>query len=239
MIDLLTVNYRNYELLDFQLEHLSRLDGINDCNLIVVDNTPIGERRRISHPLISNIVYTDAEPNFDGISHGNAIDIGMRRVKSDLVFLFDTDYFILSKDFFPRFISIMIKNDYDAMGAEFFDGRDWMPMRNMFPERFDGIPAPWGSFYKSKLAKSESWVITPEELKNNYAEGFIEVGWRIRMNLINRGKNTLAFKGFQKNYAGQGNCYFSYDEETIGFHYMRASYDRMIDSMDEIKRIIT
>jgi hypothetical protein len=238
MIDLLTVNYRNYDLLNLQLDHLSRLDGIDKCRLIVVENTPKNERRRINHDLISEIIVLNPKHSFDGLSHGGALDEGMKYVKSEFVYIFDTDYFLLKKDFFITFINEMKTNQYDAIGPEFFDGRDWFPFRQRFPDSFDGLVTAWGTIFKTELVNQDTWIVTPKELSTNSETGFVDVGWRHRKKLIERGKKTLVFEGYQKNYVGQGNCYFRHNGEDIAFHYMRASYDRMKQSVEEIKSIL-
>ena len=104
---------------------MSKLEGIQEYRLIVVENTPKNERARIKHARISDIAYTSSSYAFDGVSHGNALDLGLGLVDSEFVFIFDTDFFILKRDFFPVFIEKMQKERYDAIGPEFFDGRDW------------------------------------------------------------------------------------------------------------------
>ena len=238
MIDLLTVNYKNYDLLSLQLDHLSKLDGIDKCRLIIVENTPNSQRKSIDHDLISKVVTLDSNSSFDGISHGSALDEGMKHVKSEFVYIFDTDYFLLKKDFFIQFINEIETKNYDAIGPEFFDGRDWFPFRKKFPDSFNGLVTAWGTIFKTELVNKETWVVTPEELLMNEETGFVDVGWRHRKKLIERGKKTLVFEGYQKNYVGQGNCYFRHNGEDIAFHYMRASYDRMKQSVKEIKNIL-
>ena len=239
MLTLLTVNYRNYDLLNFQLDHMSKLEGIQEYRLIVVENTPKNERARIKHARISDIAYTYSSYAFDGVSHGHALDLGLGLVDSEFVFIFDTDFFILKRDFFPVFIEKMQKERYDAIGPEFFDGRDWKPFREKFPDKFSNLPTAWGTIYRSDIAKSETWIVTHNELAENQSSGFVDVGWRLRKTMIDRGKNTLIFEGYQRNYEGQGNCYFRHEGEDIGFHYMRASYDRMSQSVQEIKGFIS
>jgi len=235
MIDLLTVNYRNYDLLNLQLNHLSNLDCINECRLIVVENTPKKERMKIDHDLISELVVSDFWAKFDGVSHGTALDLGMNYVNSEFFYVFDTDYFILKRDFFPVFVEEIKRLELDAIGPEFFDGRDWFTFRQSFPESLDGTVAPWGAIYRTDLIKSDTWVATLAEVKQNEKNGFVEVGWKHRKKMLERGKRTIVFEGYQKNYEGIGNCYFRHKGEDIGFHYMRASYDRMAQSVQEIK----
>jgi hypothetical protein len=70
MIDYIIVIYKNYDLLDLQVENFKHLFPNKDYRLIVVDNTPDSEKR-ISEasrdPIIDNFVLCESIPTFDGL----------------------------------------------------------------------------------------------------------------------------------------------------------------------------
>ena len=102
MIDYLIVIYKNYDLLELQVENFKRLFPDHNYNLIVVDNTPDNEKRTTDaclDPVIDYFVKCESVPTFDGLSHGKAINEGLKYVKSDIVGILDSDYFILNKSF--------------------------------------------------------------------------------------------------------------------------------------------
>ena len=101
MIDYLIVIYKNYDLLELQLENFKRLFPNKDYNLIVVDNTPDSEKRvteACKDPIIDTFILCESVPTFDGLSHGKAINEGLKFVTSDIVGIIDSDYFILNKN---------------------------------------------------------------------------------------------------------------------------------------------
>ena len=50
MIDYVTVIYRNYDLLQLQVENFKKRFDKKHYNLIVVDNTPDSEKRTLPEP---------------------------------------------------------------------------------------------------------------------------------------------------------------------------------------------
>ena len=94
MIDYIIVIYKNYDLLELQIENFKRLFPGHDYNLIVVDNTPDTEKRSTDaclDPIINYFVKCESVPTFDGLSHGKAINEGLKYVKSDIVGIIDSD----------------------------------------------------------------------------------------------------------------------------------------------------
>ena len=87
MIDYIVVIYKNYDLLELQIENFKRLFPDKDYNLIVIDNTPDGEKQITNaclDPIIDHFVKCESVPTFDGLSHGKAINEGLKYVKSDI-----------------------------------------------------------------------------------------------------------------------------------------------------------
>ena len=89
MIDYLTVVYKNYDLLNLQLDNFKKRFSDNSYRLIVVDNTPDIEKKKIERSdEIDIVVELESVPTFDGISHGRSIDVGLDYCESDIVCLF-------------------------------------------------------------------------------------------------------------------------------------------------------
>jgi len=232
MIDYLTVIYKNYDLLYLQLDNFKKLFPNKDYRLIVVDNTPDIEKKKIERKdEIDIIVEMESLPNtFDGISHGGAIDASLPYCESDIVCIFDSDFFFLDKDL-NTYIKEKFELGYIAVGTEWDDGLGTRPWVKKFPERFENIPCAFGSFYSLDLAKSESWIVTQQEVHQNQSNGFIEVGWRIRKRILENKLKTLSWKlspiSDNEKFSGYGNCFFvnEYDK-LMGVHYVAGSHVR-------------
>ena len=126
MIDYIIVIYKNYDLLELQVENFKRLFPNKDYRLIVVDNTPDTEKRIIeacSDPIINNFILCESIPTFDGLSHGKAINEGLKYVQSDIVGIIDSDYFILNKNIHD-YVYKKFSQGYKAIGTEYNDGKD-------------------------------------------------------------------------------------------------------------------
>ena len=99
MIDYLTIVYKNYDLLNLQLDNFKKRFADKSYRLIVVDNTPDDEKQKIERSdEIDVVVELESVPTFDGISHGGAIDVGLDYCESNIVCLFDSDFFFLHPD---------------------------------------------------------------------------------------------------------------------------------------------
>lgn len=231
MIDYLTIVYKNYDLLNLQLDNFKKRFSDSSYRLIVVDNTPDTEKKKIERSdEIDIIVELESVPTFDGISHGGAINVGLQYCESDIVCIFDSDFFFLSSDL-NSYALKKFEEGYVAVGAEWDDGLGTRPWVQKFPSKFENIPCAFGAFYDINLAKSESWIITPQEVEQNKPEGFIEVGWRIRKNILENNRKTLSWKlssiSDNKNFSGYGNCFFEdEDSKIVGVHYVAGSHVR-------------
>ena len=97
MINYLIVIYKNYDLLDIQVNNFKHKFPEKDYLLTVIDNTPNQEKQNIIvDPIIDQYVSIDSQPTFDGTSHGNAIDVGLEYCSGDIIGILDSDYFILN-----------------------------------------------------------------------------------------------------------------------------------------------
>jgi 2-polyprenyl-3-methyl-5-hydroxy-6-metoxy-1,4-benzoquinol methylase len=208
--------------------------------LIVVDNTPDSEKRTTdacTDPIIDTFVKCESVPTFDGLSHGKAINEGLKYVLSDIVGIIDSDYFILNNKIHD-YVYKKFKEGYKAIGTEYNDGKDTKSWVAMNPKAFENIPVCFGAYYDTELARSHSWVITEQELNENRSTGFVEVGYRIRKHIF---ENNVKSENWKTDATDYGNCYFkNSDGETMGVHYVAGSHRRWNEaSINEIKDIIS
>lgn len=238
MIDYLTVIYKNYDLLDLQIQNFKKRFSEQEYRLIVVDNTPDGEKKEITNKEdIDTIILLESNSTFDGISHGRAIDIGLEYCKSPIVCIFDSDFFFLSKNI-TEYIKEKFSSGYKCVGTAWDDGDGTKQFVQRFPENFKNIPCCFGSFYDLNLAKSNSWVVTLEEVTQNAnVNGFVEVGWKIRKFIIDNKLKTLSWETNSNHY---GNCFFENEfQEIMGIHYVGGSHRRWTaNTYNELKLII-
>lgn len=238
MIDYLTVVYRNYDLLDLQIENFKKRFSGKEYRLIVVDNTPDNEKKEIKHKDdIDVIVLLESVPTFDGISHGQAIDTGLQYCESPIVCIFDTDFFFLNKNVHEYALE-KFSLGYKAFGTAWDDGDGAKILLKKFPQNFENIPCCFGSFYDLDLAKLHSWVITLSEVQQNAeVNGFVEVGWRIRKHILENNLKTLSWKTDSDHY---GDCFFKNEfDQVMGIHYVGGSHRRWTENtFNELKTII-
>lgn len=237
MIDYLIIIYKNYDLLELQIKNFQKLFNKEEYKLIVVDNTPNAEKLPIVHnKIIDKIILLDSVPTFDGISHGNAIDQGLKYCESDIVSVMDSDYFILNPNI-HSYVYNKFQEGYLAVGTEYNDGKDTNYWVNLSPEKFENIPCCFGSYYKKELATAESWIITPEDVDRNRSTGFVEVGFKIRKYILDNKIKTFNWKTSSTSY---GNCYFNNEfNEVMGFHYVAGSHRRWDNnSKSELENLI-
>jgi 2-polyprenyl-3-methyl-5-hydroxy-6-metoxy-1,4-benzoquinol methylase len=236
MIDYLIVIYKNYDLLELQLENFERRFKKEDYRLVVIDNTPDGEKKNIPLPEHVSFIPIPSTPTFDGISHGHAINEGLKYCTSPIVGIIDSDFFIMDENI-HRYVINKFNDGYKAVGCEFNDGKDTKQWVQKSPENFENIPCCYGAYYDLELARSNSWIITQDEVNANAATGFIEVGYRIRQHILNNKIKTLSWKTQSNQY---GNCFFeNEDNEVVGLHYVAGSHRRWNEkSKDEIRGMI-
>ena len=240
MIDYIIVIYKNYELLDLQLDNFKRLFPKKDYRLIVVDNTPDSEKQitpACSDPIIDSFVKCNSVPTFDGLSHGNAINIGLGYVTSNIVGIIDSDYFILNENI-HEYVYDKFNKGYKAIGTEYNDGKDTKNWVNINPKSFENIPVCFGAYYDTELAKLHSWIITESELAENRSTGYVEVGYRIRKHIF---ENNLLSENWKTDATSYGNCYFKNSNgDMMGVHYVAGSHRRWNEvSKKEIRDILS
>ena len=235
MIDYVTVIYRNYDLLDLQVKNFRK--RLKDYNLIVVDNTPDNEKKVIHQDDVPfRIVQLESKPTFDGVSHGRAIDYGLKYCTTGIVGIIDSDFFILNKNI-HQYVFDRFEDGYKAVGCEYNDGQDTSFWVNKNPKLFENVPCCFGSYYDLDLARSTTWVITEKEVEENRSSGYVEVGSKIRKHIIENHIRTLNWKNDAKNY---GTGFFRNEKnEVMGVHYVAGSHRRWNErSRNELESII-
>jgi len=237
MINYLIVIFGNYDLLDLQIKNFKRRLPNKDYRLIVVDNT-LNENKKTFEPdpIIDIMVSIDSHPAHDGVSHGNAINIGLSYINSGIVSIIDSDFFLLDNNIHD-YVREKFDQGYLAVGCEYNDGRDTKNWVNINPANFKNIPCCFGAYYNVNLAKSQSWIITAEEVNQNRSTGFVEVGYRIRKHILENKIKTYTWKTDATDY---GKCFFRDGERVMGMHYVAGSHRRWnMKSKEEIENIIS
>ena len=240
MIDYIVVIYKNYDLLELQVENFKRLFPKKDYRLIVVDNTPDTEKRitdACTDSIIDHFVKCESVPTFDGLSHGSAIMKGLEYVQSSIVGIIDSDYFILNNKIHDHVLE-KFKQGYKAIGTEYNDGKDTKSWVALNPKAFENIPVCFGAYYDTELAKTHSWIITEQELAANRSSGYVEVGYRIRKHIF---ENNILSENWKTDATEYGNCYFKNNNgDMMGVHYVAGSHRRWNEaSKSEIRNILS
>lgn len=236
MIDYVTVIYRNYDLLELQIENFKKRFDKKYYNLIVVDNTPDSEKRVLPETKDYKYVYCSSTPTFDGLSHGRAIDYGLTFCNTGIVSIIDSDYFVLNNNI-HYYIIDKFEQGYKAVGTEYNDGKDTSHWVNINPDNFYNIPCCFGSYYDINLARAKSWVLTQQEVDLNRSTGFVEVGWKIRKHILDNQIKTLSWQTDATYY---GDCYFKNElGDLMGIHYVAGSHRRWNEqSKQDLRNII-
>lgn len=229
-IDYILVIFRNYDLLDIQRELFSKLN-ISDYRFIIVDNTPDSEKKPIQPTENELVVLRNSINEFDGVSHGAAIDYGLTFADSNIVCIMDSDFFIFNKNI-HNYIRDRINSGYEAIGATFGSPH----YRNTFPELFDNIPVCFCYYCKREFAKQYTWVVDRHEL--NFAGSFIETGWRFRDHVIRNKTKTIGWS-IDNIHENSKQIYRNESGEIVGMHYFAGSHVSMnSDFRNEIKKYV-
>ncbi len=222
MIDICTVIYHNYELLDCQIKQWNWLSG--DHNLIVVDATPPFWKKNLSE-YKCRLVEKYCKGS-DGESHGEALDLAVRAATTPIVGICDSDFFWTRKDIIPM-VEAMFAAGHKCVGAELWY-RDFGPVNDMYPERAGYLaPCVFGMFIDRELALSETFVVTKAEGLKSY-----ETGWRIRKKIIDEKIPCHVFPAFRMPDQPDSDVTFFGEVQTharppkqVGVHFVKGSND--------------
>ena len=237
MINYVTVIFGNYDLLDVQVQNFKKRLPKKDYRLIVIDNTINKDKKTIvPDSIIDEFVIFDSEPTHDGISHGRAIDEGLRRCTSDIVCVMDSDLFILNENI-HEYIYAKFKEGYKAVGCEFNDGCGTKYWTDQFPDIWKNIPISYGGYYDINVARAGTWVETLEDIAVHRSTGEINSGWRVSKYIRENKIKTMTWLTDATSY---GNCFFRDQDDVMVIHYTAGSHRRRTSTMiPEIYDIIS
>lgn len=222
-IDVFMVVHRNYNLADMQIEHWrNHLPG--NFRLRIIDNTPAWEARAHLGPQEGVYSWTRHAPSggFDGVSHGESLDLAMDMAETDIVGMVDTDFFWLNPNLYDMVLHYINDIEADCIGASAFY-KDWVNNIDAFyPDRLSSLaPACWGQFMTRELAQKFSFVCTPEE-----GSQMLYTGWRLRQHLIEKQVPTIVFQGFFPYSNDDQTCAFGTPDKPQGLHFLKGSAAR-------------
>ena len=249
MIDYLTVCYKNYDLISLQIENFKSRFNRSDYRLIVVDNTPdkqknkeLNNQFRESGIVDLIIEIPSSDGMFDAVSHGGAIDEGLKYCNSDIICIFDSDFFILDNDI-NEYILDKFGEDYCGVGSPFNCSSIHQKWVNKSPKDFENIPMGYGSYFSSEIAKSNTWVLTNEECnihKTIPSNTFIETGWRIRKHILDNNLKTMTWDTTHVDFEnGEIQYIRNENDKLVGIHSWAGSHrDNTPSKNNKIREIL-
>lgn len=234
MIDICMAAFVNYELLKLQLDHWDWIEG--DFNLLICDNTPIQYRKSGWlgwHHKYKTEVFNQEFSGIDGTRHGESLNLLVRKAKTPIIGICDTDFFWLKQDILSD-VERLFAEGIQCLGAElWYDDFDVVNQR--YPERAGWLaPCVFGMFITRELALSDTFATTPEEGKE-----LKETGWRIREKLIKNKIPCHTYRAFiYPQQPDQKICYFGTPEEPIGVHLLKGSSERWNSVTESYKNYV-
>jgi len=207
-IDYLTVCYENYDLIFLQIENFKKRFKRESYRFIVVDNTPNHKKNPTlidelkNSNIIDVFIERDSEESsinnqgiiFEGVSHGLALEDGLKYCNSDIICIFDSDFFILD-DTINEYILDKFNNGYHAVGMSFNATKHHKMIMDRNPTEFLNIPILIGSFYTNELAKSSRLIITAEEHDSAYMYNGsdVDTGFKLRKYIANNKLKSMTW----------------------------------------------
>lgn len=236
MIDYVITIYRNYDLAGLQLYNFRKRFPAGDYKLHFIDNTPNSQKKIIENQYDCVYHFCDNPyvNEFDGESHGRAIDFGVNVATSDIVCVLDSDFFILN-DNIHSYVYKHFNDGFKAVGAEYNDGAATSNWVNKNPKSFENIPCCFGSYYSKDLAKVDTWKITSAECEAGKSQGYVEVGCKIRKHIY---ENKIKTKSWSLSRVYNKMCYFADNNDIMGIHYVAGSHAHWNQSSDQELRSI-
>lgn len=217
MIDIITICFKNYYLLDQQIKHWeNHIKG--DYRLVIVDNTPEAYFQPFFYKgkLLERFYPSN---DFDGISSGEAYDYALSKTSSKIVGLTDPDHFWFNPDILED-VEAYFDRGYKNVGCQGFYP-DWQRVIDTGFPNFAGHLAPvlWGMFIDRELALSETWVCEPPGV------GKI-TGWKVRQKIIDNNIPNIVFPGFFPNPDDNQVCFFGKPEKPQSVHFLKGCSSR-------------
>lgn len=228
-MDIITVVYKNYELLDMQVNYWSKQ---KNCNLIVCDNTPIKFRQPIKHDVEHYILDIEG---IDGETHGAALDFLIKKTKTDIIGMVDSDFFWIDPNILD-FVQNRFDNNDICVGAEGFNPRLTEKHDLLYPDyKSSYAPVCWGMFIDRNLALSDTFVLTSEE-----SCWMMETGWRVRVKIIQDKLPCTTFKGHYDpdDHDAKKLTIFTHQDKIMGVHLQEGSSNQ-IDKISKLNKFIS
>tara|TARA_Y100000114_G_C11737748_1_gene317198 strand:+ start:533 stop:1333 length:801 start_codon:yes stop_codon:yes gene_type:complete len=255
-IDYLTVAYINYDLIFLQIENFKKRLNRESYRFIVVDNTPPSAKNLDAIEKLKNndvidvfIEITNSKFSHaidrkngidEGISHGSALEEGLKYCSSDIVCMFDSDFFFLDKNI-NEYIWDKFNNGYQAVGVTFDMNPFSKEIIDRNPSQFLNVPIIIASFYKNKLAKSASLIVTTPEAEASYQSGGtdVETGCRLRKYIVENKLKTMTWNTEYGKHARETQYHTYKNGKIVGVHGWAGSHaSNNKEKMDELRQII-
>lgn len=186
MIDICCPIHKNYDYVERQISHWTDHIRGGGWRLIFRDNTPVRFARPIapSRPEVCSVtVAPGPEGEYDGESHGGALDALVRLAETPIVGIVDSDFFWLDPD-----ILSIVEREFSSgtrcLGVDLVDHHSANVVHT---------PCAEGMFVDRALAMEQTFVVTRAEGDGR----LLETGWRIRRRLVEQGipYKTFSFCG--------------------------------------------
>ena len=254
-IDYLTVCYINYDLIFLQIKNFKKRFKRESYRFIVVDNTPPQfKKQELINELKNNDIIDvfieisdskittaiDRKNGWDeGLSHGGALEEGLKYCNSDIICIFDSDFFILDNDM-NEYIWDKFNNGYLAVGVTFDMNPFSRKIIDRNPSEFLNIPILIGAFYTNELAKSSRLITATEEAESSYRNNGtdVETGFRLRKYIA---KNKLKTMTWNMKYGRARETQYITNEydKIIAVHGWAGSHQNNTQrKMNELRNII-
>jgi len=208
-MDILSVIYRNYKLLDLQRQHWQTLSG--DHRLLLCDNTPEAEYQSHSD------IYRMETLGSDGETHGRALDFLIQQSTSDIIGIVDSDFFWLNPNIISH-VEQLFQQGVKCYGCAGYY-RDWQRVIDVEQPAHKGDLAPvcWGMFVTRELALQHTFVCTSYEGSQK-----MYTGWRLRKHLIENNIPRITLPGYEDS-EDFNICYFGEQDKPQGVHFLKGS----------------
>lgn len=228
MIDICIPIYKNYDLLNLQIEFWNQIDG--EFRLLVCDNTPAEFRKPIKKSTDRMLLFYSQYSGIDGESHGSTLDFLVENSKTDIVGICDSDFFWLKKDILQK-VQKAFDKGCKCYGSELWYG-DFDAVNERYPERAGWLsPCVFGMFVDRKLAMEETFVVTSEE-----GSQLMETGWRLRKKIIDEKIPCHVIKAFKEN-RNTDSVFYESPNNPIAFHWIKGSSWKCNQPLSELKRL--
>lgn len=215
--------YKNYDLLEIILKHMN--DWVQgDYRLFIADNTPLPDIARLHtwkaiNDKIHVVLTADAPGDFEGLSHGNALDYLKGITDAPIIATMDPDFFWLNPTIMG-YVEQRFADGYEAVGCAGWYP-DWLAALDpRHPDRAGHLaPVVWGQFLSREVALADTFSVLLTEMGD-----IRETGWRVRENLIKQKSKMDIFPGFKyENQIDPEVCFFGTPEQPMGMHVLKGT----------------